>query len=246
MDLYCAVDVREGVAVRLVRGEFHRQRTYGDPVDLARSYVDAGATWLHVVDLDAARTGRPVNREVVLEIAAAVDAQVQTGGGVRDEEAAAALLEKGVERVVLGTAAQADPGFLERLARRYPGRIAVGLDHRRGGAEVAVQGWERAGGATLEESLARLADVELGAVVLTAIERDGTLEGPDLEGLRKVLGSTAHPVIASGGVRGLSDLGEIARLEVEGNRPIGAIVGMALVEGLFSVEEAIAACEASG
>jgi phosphoribosylformimino-5-aminoimidazole carboxamide ribotide isomerase len=246
VDLFCAIDLREATAVRLVRGEFHLQRTYGDPVELARSYVAGGARWLHVVDLDAARTGTPVNRGLVLEIAAAVDAKVQTGGGVRDEAAAAELLENGVERVVLGTAAQADPGLLERLARKYPERIAVGLDHRGGGAEVAVQGWQRSSGVCLEESLARLASVELGAVVLTAIERDGTLEGPDLEGLRRVLGSTAHPVIASGGVHSLSDLSEIARVEVEGRRPVGAIVGMALVEGLFSVEEAVARCEASG
>jgi phosphoribosylformimino-5-aminoimidazole carboxamide ribotide isomerase len=229
-----------------VRGEFHRQRTYGDPIELARSYVAAGATWLHVVDLEAARTGKPQNRELVLEIAAAVDARIQTGGGVRDEGAASALLDGGVDRVVLGTAAQADPGLLGRLTRKYPGRIAVGLDHRGGGADVAVQGWERASGTSLEESLARLADVGLAAVVVTAIERDGTLEGPDLEGLRKALGSTAHPVIASGGVRSLSDLSEISRLEVDGNRPVGAIVGMALAEGLFSVEEAIVRCEASG
>jgi len=235
MDLFCAIDLRDGAAVRLVRGEFDRQRTYGDPLALARSYVSAGARWLHVVDLDAARTGEPVNRDVVLELAKAVDARIQTGGGVRDEAAAAALLDGGVERVVLGTAAQSDPG-----------RVAVGLDHRGGGAQVAVQGWEQAGGISLEASVARLADVQLAAVVVTAIERDGALEGPDLQDLGRVLGSTTHPVIASGGVRSAPDLADIVRLEVGGHRPAGAIVGMAFVEGLLGVQEAIAACEASG
>ncbi len=232
--------------MRLVRGEFDRQRTYGDPLALARSYVSAGARWLHVVDLDAARTGEPVNRDVVLELAKAVDARIQTGGGVRDEAAAAALLDGGVERVVLGTAAQSDPGLVERLAHKYPGRVAVGLDHRGGGAQVAVQGWEQAGGISLEASVARLADVQLAAVVVTAIERDGALEGPDLQDLGRVLGSTTHPVIASGGVRSAPDLADIVRLEVGGHRPAGAIVGMAFVEGLLGVQEAIAACEASG
>ncbi len=232
--------------MRLVRGEFDRQRTYGDPLALARSYVGAGARWLHVVDLDAARTGEPVNRDVVLELARAVDARIQTGGGVRDEAAAAALLDGGVERVVLGTAAQADPGLVEHLAQKYPGRVAVGLDHRGGGAQVAVEGWKQEGGASLEESVERLTGVDLAAVVVTAIERDGTLEGPDLEGLVRLLGSTTHPVVASGGIRSASDLADIAGLDVGGHRPAGAIVGMALVEGLLEVEEAIAACEASG
>ncbi|HLN07244.1 MAG TPA: HisA/HisF-related TIM barrel protein, partial [Acidimicrobiales bacterium] len=195
---------------------------------------------------DAARTGTPVNRDLVLELAKAVDARVQAGGGVRDATSAASLLEGGVERVVLGTAAQKDPGLVESLVRDYPGRIVVGLDHRGGGAQVAIQGWEEPGGVSLEESLARLGHVELAGVVVTAIERDGALEGPDLEGLRQVLASTRHPVIASGGVRSARDLSDIAGLEADGRRPAGAIVGMALVEKRLSVEEAMAACETSG
>ncbi|HUC35751.1 MAG TPA: 1-(5-phosphoribosyl)-5-[(5-phosphoribosylamino)methylideneamino] imidazole-4-carboxamide isomerase [Acidimicrobiales bacterium] len=244
MDLLCAIDLRAGEAVRLVQGDFGDERAYGDPVDLARSFVTRGARWLHVVDLDAARTGEPVNREVVLEIAATVDAQVQSGGGVRDERAARALLDGGVERVVLGTAAQEQPGLVRALASSYPRRVAVGLDHRRGGAQVAVRGWEQASGFSLEESLRSLAEVELAAVVVTSIERDGTLEGPDLGGLSLALSSSAHPVIASGGVRSVDDLRAIAGLDVGGRRPMGAIVGMALAEGLLGVEEALAACDA--
>lgn len=244
MDLFCAVDLRGGAAVRLVRGEFDRQLDYGDPVELARRYVAGGARWLHVVDLDAARTGEPVNREVVLDLAKRVDARIQTGGGVRDEDAAASLLDAGIERVVMGTAAAADPRLVESLTLRYPGRIAVGLDHRGGGARVAVNGWEETSGTSLDEALARLSGLDLAAVIVTAIERDGALEGPDLEGLGRVLGSTEQSVIASGGVRSAADLIAVAGLEVEGRRPAGVIVGMALAEGLLGVEEAIAACEA--
>ena len=211
MELFPAIDLHDGGAVRLVQGDFGRVRGYGDPAALARSYVAGGARWIHVVDLDAARTGEPVNRDVVLEIAAAVDVEVQAGGGVRGTADAAALLDHGVRRVVLGTAALETPELVESLAERYPGRVAVGLDHR--GAELAVRGWERPSGVTLRAALGRLAPVELGAVVVTAIDRDGMLGGPDLVGLRTVLDLSAHPVVASGGVRSPADLRALAALE---------------------------------
>jgi phosphoribosylformimino-5-aminoimidazole carboxamide ribotide isomerase len=245
VELFPAIDLRDGMAVRLVQGDFARQRGYGDPVALARRYVTGGAHWIHVVDLDAARTGDPVNRDCVLAIAAAVDVAVQAGGGVRNAEAAAGLLDAGVERVVLGTAAVRDPELVDMLADRYPGRIAVGLDHRGAGADVAVGGWEGETGTTLDDMLSRFASVPLAAVIVTAIERDGMMSGPDVEGLRDVLEGSAHDVVASGGIRGAGDLAILARLESGGRRLAGAIVGTALVEGNVSVEEAIAACAAS-
>ncbi|MHB8329904.1 MAG: HisA/HisF-related TIM barrel protein [Acidimicrobiales bacterium] len=245
MELYPAIDLRDGIAVRLAQGDFDRQRQYGDPVDLARSYTAAGARWIHVVDLDAARTGAAHNRAVVVAIAAAVDAAVQAGGGVRSVTDAEELLDGGVARVVLGTAAVADPDLVEYLAERFPGRVAVGLDHR-GGRDVAVEGWARLSGTTLEDALARTSVADLAAVVVTAIERDGVLEGPDLHGLADVLRQSAHPVIASGGVRSAADLRALAGLESGGRRLAGAIVGRAFVEGALSVEEAMAACETSG
>lgn len=245
-ELFPAIDVRDGGAVRLVQGDFGRQRAYGDAVELARLYAAGGARWIHVVDLDAARSGEPVNRATVLAVARAVDVAVQAGGGVRTEADAAELLDGGVTRVVLGTAAQEEPELVDRLAARFAGRVAVGLDHRHGGREVAVRGWERGGGDSLAMALDRLAEVPLAAVVVTAIERDGTLEGPDLKGLAAVLGRSAHPVIASGGVRSAVDLAALGELEVWGQRLAGAIVGTALAEGALSVEEAMAACAASG
>jgi phosphoribosylformimino-5-aminoimidazole carboxamide ribotide isomerase len=211
--------------------------------------VAGGARWIHVVDLDAARTGEPVNRDIVLAIAAAVDVRVQAGGGVRGMADATGLLDHGVERVVLGTAALETPELVESLASRYPGRVAVGLDHRGAGAELAVRGWEHRSTTTLGAALDRLADVDLGAVVVTAIDRDGMLGGPDLVGLCGALELTAHPVIASGGVRSTDDLAALARLEVVSSSTArhlaGAIVGTALVEKSMTVEEAIAACAVS-
>jgi phosphoribosylformimino-5-aminoimidazole carboxamide ribotide isomerase len=246
LELFPAIDLRGGRAVRLVQGDYGRERAFGDAVEMARRYVAAGAHWIHIVDLDAARTGDPVNRTTVLEIARSVDAAVQAGGGVRSEEDAAELLHGGVARVVVGTVAQEQPELLDRLAARFCGRVAVGLDHRRGGEEVAVRGWEQGGGESLRGALDRLAEVPLAAVVVTAIERDGTLSGPDVDGLAQVLGRSAHPVIASGGVRSGADLAALAALDVDGRRLAGAIVGIALADGSLSMEEAIAACAPSG
>ena len=249
MELYPAIDIRDGGAVRLAQGDFDRQTGYGDPVELARSFAAAGAPWLHVVDLDAARTGRPVNRPLVLALAAAVDVPVETGGGVRTEADVDELLGGGVARVVLGTALLDDPELARRCVRRHPGRVAVGLDYRLdrdGRAEVAVRGWEEGSGRTVDELLAELSDVDLAAVIVTAIERDGMLSGPDLEGLAAVLRAIPVPVIASGGVASVADIEALAGLTVDtgsGARGLeGAITGRALVEGRLTVQEGVAAC----
>jgi phosphoribosylformimino-5-aminoimidazole carboxamide ribotide isomerase len=259
MDLYPAIDIRDGSAVRLTRGDFARQQGYGDPVELALRFAAGGAPWLHVVDLDAARTGDPVNRSTVLAISRAVDIPVEAGGGVRSEADVVELLEGGVARVVLGTAASDRPEQVALLAHRYPGRVAVGVDYRRGDrgtTEVAVRGWEQGTGRTVASLLARLEDAGAAAVIVTAIDRDGTLGGPDLDGLREVLTTTAVPVIASGGVGSVSDVAALAGLEatVAGLSPAGttvrrlagAITGKALVDGRLTVEEGVAACAASG
>ncbi|HEY1988556.1 MAG TPA: HisA/HisF-related TIM barrel protein [Acidimicrobiales bacterium] len=249
MDLYPAIDIRDGTAVRLAQGDFDRQSDYGDPVELARAFAKSGAPWLHVVDLDAARTGSPVNRATVLDIAAAVEIPVQTGGGVRGDADVDALLSGGVARVVLGSAVLDAPGLAARSAERHPGQIAVGLDYRLdadGRAEIAIRGWEQPGGRTVAELLDELAGVDLAAVIVTAIERDGMLSGPDLAGLAAVLEATALPVIASGGVGSVEDIRALAHLSVVAGggerRLAGAITGRALVDGLLTVEEGVAAC----
>lgn len=253
MDLYPAIDIRDGGAVRLTQGDFDRQTDYGDPIALARTFAAGGAPWLHVVDLDAARSGKPANRGAVLAIAGAVDIPVETGGGVRSEADVTELLEGGVARVILGTAVLDHPDLVRRAATRFPGRVAIGLDYRLGPdgrADIAVRGWEEGSGRTVVEVLEELSDVDLAAVIVTAIERDGTLRGPDLDGLGSVLAATALPVIASGGVGSATDLAALARISVdvadETRRLAGAITGKALVDGRMTVGEAVAACALSG
>jgi phosphoribosylformimino-5-aminoimidazole carboxamide ribotide isomerase len=243
MDLYPAVDLLDGRCVRLVQGDFERRTDYGDPVEAAVELARAGAPWLHVVDLDAAKTGEPVNRSLVTEIAAAVPVPVQAGGGVRDDAAAGALLEGGVARVVLGTAAIEDHDLVERLAGRYPGRVAAGLDHR--GGEVTLRGWTLGAGAGLLEVLGRLEDLGVDAVVVTDISRDGTLEGPDIPGLSVALAASTVDLIASGGVGSLGDLAALARLDADGRTLAGVIVGRAIHDGRLDVQEALAACAPS-
>lgn len=251
MDLYPAIDLRGGHAVRLHQGDFSRETDYGAPLDLARRFLLAGASWIHVVDLDAARTGVPCNRETVIAIArlaARTGAAVQAGGGIRSETDVETLIAGGVARVVLGTAAIESPDLVARVAGRYPGKVAVGLDYRRvdGHSEVAVRGWESGSGRSVTDVLDELRAVELGAVVVTAIERDGTLAGPEIDGLVDVLRATQLPVVSSGGIASADDLGALARLVVEdgssGRRLAGAIAGKALADGRLTIEEALAAC----
>ena len=263
MELYPAIDIRDGRAVRLTRGDFARQDEYGDPIDLALEFVAGGARWLHVVDLDAARTGQPVNRPTVLAIATTVGVPVEVGGGVRSEDDVDELLSGGVGRVVVGTVAVDQPSATRRLAARYPGQVAVGVDYRLDGAgrtEVASRGWERGSGRTVADLLDDFEGAGIAAVVVTAIDRDGTLTGPDLAGLADVLASTDIPVIASGGVGSAADIEALAALAVPpagsgaesgeeqtgARRLSGAITGKALVDGRMTVEEGLAACEPSG
>jgi len=230
MELYPAVDLRGGRCVRLAQGDFARETVYDDdPVAVARRLEAAGAAWIHVVDLDAARR-QGDNRAVVEAVVAAVGIPVQVGGGVRD----ASLLDAGAARVVLGSAALDDPELVRALALAHPGRVAVGLDHRRG--ELAARGWEEASGWSVSEVAAGFEDAGVASFVVTDIARDGMLGGPDTGGLARLAASTKVPVIASGGVGSLDDLRALA-----GTGVAGVIVGRALYVGRFTLEEALAA-----
>jgi len=237
-ELFPAIDLLDGRAVRLYQGDYERGTVYNDdPVAQARAFAAAGARWIHVVDLDAARSGTPRNRDTIAAIAAAVDVPVQTGGGVRDEEAAEALFAAGVARVVVGTAALERPDFVRSLATRH--RVVVGLDAR--GRDVAVRGWEDRSGRDLLDVAAEFADAGVEALVVTEIGRDGTLGGPDLDGLADVLSTTDLPVIASGGVGALDDLRALVALRSAQRSLAGVIIGRALYEGAFTLDEALAA-----
>jgi phosphoribosylformimino-5-aminoimidazole carboxamide ribotide isomerase len=234
--LYPSIDLREGRVVRLRQGDYARETSYGhDPVDVAVSFAAGGAAWIHVVDLDAARSGLATNRATVAAIAAAVAerANVQAGGGVRTVDDAAALADAGVARVVMGSAAVADPALVDKVAGRIP--VAVALDHRRG--LVAVDGWTAASTLTLAAGLGRFGSA--AAFVVTDIERDGELAGPDVDGIAAAVSATTTPVIASGGVSSLDDVCALATISGLG----GIITGRALYEARFTVDEAIAAIE---
>jgi len=233
IELYPAIDLRSGRVVRLRHGDYATETVYGDdPVAVATAFADAGAGWIHVVDLDAARSGEAVNRAVVTAVAAAVAgrARVQTGGGVRSLDDARALADAGIARVVMGSAALAEPALVDRVAAVMP--VAVGLDHRDG--RLAVHGWTELSATTVAQALERFAAAE--AFVVTAIERDGVLAGPDVDGLTEAALLAPGRVIASGGVAGLDDIGALAG--VPGLH--GVITGTALYEGRFSVGAAIA------
>ena len=238
MELYPAIDLRGGRTVRLWQGDFDKETVYGtDPVAVAERFVAAGARWLHVVDLDAAR-GEGSNLDTVLAIARAVPARVQTGGGVRDD----ALLVAGVDRVVLGSMAVANRSYASELIAEYPGRVAVGLDHRDG--ELRVRGWEEGGDVGVLDAVRWPEFSGAAAFIVTDIGRDGTLAGPDVDGLASVLEATTVDVIASGGVGSLTDIEALSSLSAGGRRLAGVIVGKALYEGAFTIEEAMAACAA--
>jgi phosphoribosylformimino-5-aminoimidazole carboxamide ribotide isomerase len=242
MLLYPAIDLRGGKVVQLTQGDFERERVHGDdPVSVARSFVAAGASWIHTVDLDAARTGEPVNRALIGAIAAGVDVPVQAGGGVRSAAAAAALADLGVARVVMGTAAMEDPDLVATIAGRQP--VALGLDVR--GREVAVRGWAQGSGMEWPDALRRLADAGARAVVVTQIEVEGLMGGADTDGLAEVLGATDLDVIASGGVGSLDDLLALDSVSAGHRRLSGAIVGTAIYEGRVDVAAAVAALAGS-
>jgi phosphoribosylformimino-5-aminoimidazole carboxamide ribotide isomerase len=241
MDLYPSIDLRNGRVVRLQQGDYARETIYDDdPLTVARRYEAAGARWIHVVDLDAARTGSAENLGVIEAICAAVECKVQTGGGVRSVADAGDRLSAGVARVVIGTAAVERPELVDELGALHPGCVAVGLDAH--GRNVAVRGWEQSSGIDLLDLVERFRDSQAAALVVTEIGRDGMFTGPDVEGLAAVLRATTTPLIASGGVGGLSDVVALRAIEVDGRRLAGVIVGRALYEGRLDIEEAIAAC----
>jgi phosphoribosylformimino-5-aminoimidazole carboxamide ribotide isomerase len=236
-DLYPAIDLRGGRVVRLTRGDYDAETVYGDdPVAVAESFAAAGAPWVHVVDLYAARSGDPVNRGVVAEIAGALRgrASLQTGGGVRTPADAEALAAAGVSRVVMGSAAVREPALVERVAAIVP--VAVGLDHRDG--ELSIHGWTEGSGVRLDDALGRFPFA--AAFVITDISRDGMLTGPDVAGLTAAVAATDVPVVASGGVATLDDVRALAAIAGLG----GIITGKALYEGRFTVAEALRALAA--
>jgi phosphoribosylformimino-5-aminoimidazole carboxamide ribotide isomerase len=233
--LYPAIDIRDGKAVRLIQGDYEQETAYDDdPVVAARRWVEGGARWLHVVDLDGARAGQPVNLDHVRRIVAAVSVPVQLGGGLRDSKKVEEAISSGVERVILGTAAVRDPEMAAAIASAHGERVVVYVDSRYG--KVAAEGWTESSDLGTTEVIAALSDRGVRRFVYTPVEVDGLMECPDLDSLREAAKATDGELIYSGGIGSLDDLRGLAELGLDNLG--GVIVGRALYEQRFTVAEA--------
>jgi phosphoribosylformimino-5-aminoimidazole carboxamide ribotide isomerase len=234
--LFPAIDIKDGVCVRLEQGDMARATVFNrDPAAQAQTFVAEGFEYLHLVDLDAAFAGRPVNVRAVERIIESIPLPVQLGGGLRDMGAISSWLEKGVDRAIIGTAAVRDPSLVREAARAFPGRIAVGLDARDG--KVAVQGWAETSELTALEIAQRFEDAGVAAIIYTDISRDGLLKGLNLDATIALADAVAIPVIASGGLASLDDIRLM--LEPRALRLAGAIAGRALYDGRLNASEAL-------
>lgn len=236
MILYPAIDLKDGQCVRLVRGDMAQATVFSDrPADQARRFAEAGAAWLHVVDLNGAFEGRPVNAAAVEDILAASDRPVQLGGGIRSMRTIEMWLSAGISRVVLGTVAVKDPALVRDACREWPGKVALGIDAR--GGRVAVEGWAEVSDLEARDLAMRFEDAGAAAIVYTDIDRDGVLQGPNVAATAALAGAVSTPVIASGGVASLADLRALAAAP----GIAGAIVGRALYDGRIDLAAALAA-----
>lgn len=240
MILLPAIDLKDGQAVRLLRGDMAAATVFDpDPTARAQAFAEAGAAWLHLVDLDGAFAGRPANAAAVEAILAAVAVPVQLGGGIRDRATVERWLERGVARVILGTAAVEDPALVREAARAHPGRIAVGIDAR--GGRVTTRGWATETEASALDLARAFEDAGVAALVHTDIERDGAMGGPNVEATAALARAVRVPVIASGGVSSLADLAALRDTGVVA----GAIVGRALYDGAIDLAAALGALHAA-
>lgn len=234
--IYPAIDMRGGKCVRLLQGDYDKETVYGDsPFDMAQKFVDEGASWIHMVDLDGAKDGKRVNDQFVLEAAQKLNAKVQIGGGIRTEEDILHYLENKVDRVIIGSIAISNPEFAIEMVQKYGAKIAIGIDAKNG--YVATHGWLNTSEMKAVELGKRFADAGAETFIFTDIATDGMLSGPNLSAVEEMAIATGKEVIASGGVSQLADLTSLKKLESSGVK--GAIVGKAIYEGRFTVSNAL-------
>lgn len=236
MILFPAIDLKDGKCVRLLHGRMDDATVYNaDPPSQARAFADAGSRWLHIVDLNGAFAGKPINEEVVRDILSAVTIPVQLGGGIRDMRTIEAWLSAGISRVILGTVALRDPAFVRAACRTHPSRIVVGIDAR--GGKVAVEGWAETSEMAAHDLALAFEDAGVAAIVYTDIDRDGALQGPNVAATAALARAITTPVIASGGVSSLADLAALKAHERDGI--VGAITGRALYDGRLDLAAAL-------
>ena len=234
-----AIDLRDGKCVRLIQGKYDRQITYqDDPVKQAREFISAGAEWLHIVDLDGARIGWPVNTGTISAIAALRQLKIEVGGGLRNGESIKQLLDIGVERVIIGTKAVNDFEWFSRMAENFSGKIALGLDAR--GSKVAVHGWTKDSPQQLLEFAIKAAKLPIATIIYTDITKDGMMTGPNLKRTKALIKAVKVPIIASGGVSKIDDIKELLKIGAE-----AVIIGRSLYEGTLSLSDAIRAAALS-
>ncbi len=242
VDLYPAIDLKDGVCVRLAQGDMDRATVFNNnPSQQAKAFQDAGTNWIHVVDLNGAFEGKPVNAEAVESILRNVTVPVQLGGGIRDIGMVTHWLNVGVRRVVLGTAALKNPDLVRQACKEFPGHIAVGIDAR--GGRVAVEGWAESSDVTVVDLACRFEDVGVSVIIHTDIDRDGVLGGPNIDASADLADAVDIPVIISGGVAALEDLGAIKRRAITSPGLTGVISGRALYDGRIDLAEAISLLE---
>lgn len=236
MDILPAIDLVGGKCVRLIQGEYHRKITYeDDPVKQAHAFKDADAVWLHIVDLDGARVGKPVNIDAVEAIiAAGVDLKIEIGGGIRDEASIQQMLDVGVQRVIIGTSAVNNFDWFREMAKKFPTKLALSLDSR--GSTVSIKGWTQDSQQKLCEFASKCADLPLAVIIYTDITKDGMMAGPNFERTKIMVETVDIPVLAAGGV---TDVADILKLRDLG--AAGAIIGRALYEGKIDLRDALAA-----
>lgn len=234
MEIYPAVDLYEGNVVRLEQGDYARCKVYStDPVEIAKKWAGAGTRWLHIVDLDGAKTGKIQNWESLKRVQTSLKVSIQFGGGVRTFEDVQRLIELGIKRVILGSKAL-DPDFLKKVTETFKNSIALSLDLK--GDAVQIEGWLKSSGKSVYELFENLSEFSIDAFIITDIERDGTLKGPNLDKIENLLKKSPKPVILSGGVSSLEDVRSIHKLK--NSRLDGMIIGKALYEGKIELKEA--------
>ncbi len=235
MDILPAIDLIDGKCVRLVQGEYDKQITYRDnPTDQAKEFQDLGAKWLHVIDLDGAKAGEPINLKAIENIASNTNLKVEVGGGIRDEAAIKSLLETGIERLIIGTRAVAEFDWFSDMAKKYPNKLVLGLDAR--GDKVATHGWLKEAQESLIEFAQKAAKLPIAAIIYTDITKDGMLAGPNLERTRSLVEAVETSVVAAGGVTTVDDIIALEKISVG-----GAVIGRSLYEGNINLKDALKA-----
>ncbi len=238
MDVIPAIDILDGRCVRLYQGDYQQSEVFGeDPVEVAQRWYSQGAKYLHVVDLDGAKEGKPKNLKVIEAIARSIPIRVQMGGGLRDRQSIISVLRSGVSRVILGTAAVENSQLIADICAEFPEQIMIGIDARDG--KVATRGWLTTSDVMAVDLAKRMTSVGIAGIIYTDIHRDGTMQGPNIEALRQLAENVDVPVIASGGVSSITDLLNLVSLESVG--VTGAIVGKAIYTGDIQLREAIRA-----